>query len=154
MDRGTLLAGGADRVRALRDRGGSRSLTRGAATLGGPVATVPDARDPQGGRGMVDTPDAVRRDIEITRERMSTTLAQLEQKVNVMQQVRDHPWAAIGIAVGAGAALGVASNRTRGSSESRPLMRAEKSRVATLIDGVMVYLLRGLRQVAEQQIDS
>ena len=103
---------------------------------------------------MVDTPDAVRRDIEVTRERMSTTLAQLEQKVNVMQQIRDHPWASIGIAVGAGAALGVASNRTRGSVDPLPLMRAEKSRVAIVLDGVVAYLLRGLRQVAEQQIDS
>ncbi len=119
---------------------------------------------------MVDTPDAVRRDIEVTRERMSTTLAELEQKVNVMQQIRDHPWTALGIAVGAGAALGVASNRYRGSVEtmrppgadrstlsedwSRPVLRQQTSRVAGVIDGIMVYLLRGLRQVAEQQIDS
>jgi hypothetical protein len=119
---------------------------------------------------MVDTPDAVRRDIEVTRERMSTTLAELEQKVNVMQQIRDHPWTALGIAVGAGAALGVASNRYRGSVEtmpprgddgstlreewSRPVLRQQTGRVAGVIDGIMVYLLRGLRQVAEQQIDS
>ena len=118
---------------------------------------------------MVDTPDAVRRDIEITRERMSTTLAELEQKVNVMQQIRDHPWTALGIAVGAGAALGVATNRYRGPGEYRgsegrmslmgeergmPILRQQKSRIAGVVDGIMVYLLRGLRQVAEQQIDS
>jgi Protein of unknown function (DUF3618)/DUF883 C-terminal glycine zipper region len=121
---------------------------------------------------MVDTPDAVRRDIEVTRERMSTTLAELEQKVNVMQQVRDHPWAAIGIAVGAGAALGVASNRFRApvayrepadygaapgyrrSVESMPVLRQQGGRVVGVVDGIVAYLLRGLRQVAEQQIDS
>lgn len=102
---------------------------------------------------MVDSPDAVRRDIEITRERMSTTLAQLEQKVNVMQQIRDHPWASIGIAVGAGAALGVASNRTRGPVDAVPSMRKQHPRFATVLDGVVAYLLRGLREVAEQQID-
>ncbi len=37
---------------------------------------------------------------------------------------------------------------------SRPVLRQQKSRVAGVIDGIMVYLLRGLRQVAEQQIDS
>ncbi len=121
---------------------------------------------------MVDTPDAVRRDIEVTRERMSTTLAELEQKVNVMQQIRDHPWTAIGVAVGAGAALGVASNRYRApagyrggadygagvdyrrSVESMPVLRQQGSRVAGVVDGIVAYLLRGLRQVAEQQIDT
>ncbi len=121
---------------------------------------------------MVDTPDAVRRDIEVTRERMSTTLAELEQKVNVMQQIRDHPWTAIGVAVGAGAALGVASKRYRApagyrggadygagadyrrSVESMPVLRQQGSRVAGVVDGIVAYLLRGLRQVAEQQIDT
>jgi hypothetical protein len=100
---------------------------------------------------------------------MSTTLAELEQKVNVMQQIRDHPWAALGIAVGAGAALGVATNRYRVPVESRgsaepsallredrgmPILHQQKSRIAGVVDGIMVYLLRSLRQVAEQQIDS
>jgi hypothetical protein len=88
---------------------------------------------------------------------MSTTLAQLEQKVNVMQQIRDHPWAAIGIAVGAGAALGAASTRTRTSSHETamlPELRRERGRFGGVLDGLIVYLLRGLRQVAEAQIDS
>src|SRR3712207_8788884 len=54
---------------------------------------------------MAETTADVRRDIELTRERMSDTLAQLEQKLNVMQVVRDHPWPAIALAVGAGFAL-------------------------------------------------
>jgi hypothetical protein len=33
-------------------------------------------------------------------ERMSTTLQQLEQKMNVMQVVRDSPWPALAAAVG------------------------------------------------------
>ena len=39
---------------------------------------------------MAETTADVRRDIEQTRERMSTTLTELEQRLNVMQVVRDH----------------------------------------------------------------
>ena len=54
---------------------------------------------------MAETTADVRREIELTRNRMSETLSQLEQKVNVMQIVRDHPWPALAVAVAAGAAL-------------------------------------------------
>ena len=54
---------------------------------------------------MAETTADVRRDIELTRERMSTTLQQLEQKLNVMQVVRDNPWPALALAVGAGVLL-------------------------------------------------
>ena len=50
---------------------------------------------------MAETTADVRRDIELTRERMSTTLQQLENKLNVKQVVRDNPWPALAIAVGA-----------------------------------------------------
>ena len=54
---------------------------------------------------MAETTADVRRDIELTRERMSSTLAQLEQKMNVVQIVKDHPWPAIAVAFGAGVLL-------------------------------------------------
>ena len=54
---------------------------------------------------MAETTADVRRDIEMTRERISTTLAQLEQKTNVVQIVRDHPWPALAAAVGVGVLL-------------------------------------------------
>ena len=43
---------------------------------------------------MAETTADVRRDIELTRERMSDTLTQLEQKLNLMQVVKEHPWPA------------------------------------------------------------
>ena len=51
---------------------------------------------------MAETTADVRRDIELTRERMSETIAQLEQKMNVVQVVRDHPWPSLALAAGAG----------------------------------------------------
>ena len=104
---------------------------------------------------MVDTTDAVRRDIEITRERMSTTLAELEQRMNVMQRIRDNPWPAIGIAVGAGVALGAAGSRRRGGRvAAMDVTPTTSRRLRFVLNGIIVYLLRNLRQVAEAQIDS
>jgi ElaB/YqjD/DUF883 family membrane-anchored ribosome-binding protein len=54
---------------------------------------------------MVETTADVRRDIELTRERMSGTIQELEQKLNLAQMVRDHPWPALALAVGAGVLL-------------------------------------------------
>ena len=54
---------------------------------------------------MAETTADVRRDIELTRERMSSTLAQLERKLNLGEMVREHPWPALGLALGAGLLL-------------------------------------------------
>ena len=59
----------------------------------------------------------VQRDIALTRERMSETIAELDtqisqrveavtQKLDVMQLVQDHPWPALAIALGLGVLLG------------------------------------------------
>ena len=54
---------------------------------------------------MAETTADVRRDIELTRERMSDTLTELEHKLNVTQIVKDNPWPALALAVGAGVLL-------------------------------------------------
>jgi hypothetical protein len=104
---------------------------------------------------MVDTTDAVRRDIEMTRERMSSTLAQLEQKMNVVQRVRDHPWPALGVAFGTGVVLGVTSGaRGRPGAPPMAVTRNGGGRLSAIVDEVIGYLLRGLRDVAESQIEN
>lgn len=102
---------------------------------------------------MVDTTDAVRRDIEVTRERMSTTLAQLEQKMNVMQQIRDHPWPALGVALGTGVVLGLSGTRGRAAAATLAVTRTASGRLSVVLEEVIAHLLRGLREVAESQID-
>ena len=82
---------------------------------------------------MAETTADVRRDIELTRERMSSTLDQLERKLNVSQIVKDNPWPAVGVAFGAGLLLsgtrsdvkaaGVTLAATRGAVSA--LMAAE-----------------------------
>jgi hypothetical protein len=63
---------------------------------------------------MAETITDVRADIEQTRERMAAAIAELEKKANVAERVREHPWAALAIAFGAGVAL----SRSRGEPKS------------------------------------
>ena len=67
---------------------------------------------------MVETTADVRRDIELTRERMSSTLAELEHKLNVAEVVRDHPWPALALAFGAGVLLSGSGSRHQGSGRN------------------------------------
>ncbi|HEU4748463.1 MAG TPA: DUF3618 domain-containing protein [Gemmatimonadaceae bacterium] len=54
---------------------------------------------------MADRITEVRADIEQTRARMADAIAELEEKANVAEKVRHHPWAALGIAFAAGVVL-------------------------------------------------
>jgi len=54
---------------------------------------------------MGDRITEVRADIEQTRARMATAIAELERKADVGEKVREHPWAALGIAFAAGVVL-------------------------------------------------
>ena len=54
---------------------------------------------------MAETTTAVRADIEQTKARMASAIAELEKKADVAERVREHPWAALAIAFGAGLVL-------------------------------------------------
>jgi hypothetical protein len=67
---------------------------------------------------MDDSIDSVRRDIAETRARLSDTLAELDNRVdtvkhavtqtaNPLPAIREHPWIALGLALGAGIAIGM-----------------------------------------------
>jgi hypothetical protein len=102
---------------------------------------------------MAETTDEVRRDIEMTRERMSTTLSQLERKVNVMQFVRDHPWPALGLALGAGVVLGRSGGDVKAAAATMAVTRGARSRVGGLLDEVVSRLVQGFNEVVQSQID-
>jgi hypothetical protein len=90
---------------------------------------------------MAETTDDVRRDIELTRERMSTTLQQLEQKLNVKQIVRDNPWPAIALAVGAGVLLSGSRTDVKAAAATVAATRGASSRVGTVLDDVVANLM-------------
>lgn len=101
---------------------------------------------------MAETTADVRRDIELTRERMSTTLAQLEQKLNIMQVVRDHPWPAIAVAVGAGVLLSGSRSDVKAAAATVAATRGASSRVGTVLDDVVSGLVTGLHDAFESRI--
>ena len=103
---------------------------------------------------MAETTADVRRDIELTRERMSTTLQQLEQKLNIMQVVRDNPWPALALAVGAGVLLSGSRTDVKAAAATVAATRGASSRVGTVLDDVVANLVGGLHDAFQTRITS
>jgi hypothetical protein len=103
---------------------------------------------------MAETTADVRREIELTRERMSTTLAQIEQKVNLMQVVRDHPWPAIAVAVGAGVVLSGSRADIKAAGATVAATRGASSKLGTVLDDVVASLMIGVSQAFQGRVDS
>ena len=102
---------------------------------------------------MAETTADVRRDIELTRNRMSETLSQLEQKVNVMQIVRDHPWPALAVAVAAGAALAGTKADVKAAAATVGATKGASSKIGTLLDDVVASLVVGVHGALESKLD-
>lgn len=79
---------------------------------------------------MDDSIKEVRRDIAETRARLSDTLAELDNRVdkvkhavthtaNPMPAIREHPWLALGVAVGAGIAIGMSGAERKAASAAK-----------------------------------
>ena len=103
---------------------------------------------------MAETTADVRRDIELTRERMSSTLQQLEQKLNVMQVVRDNPWPALALAVGAGVLLSGSRTDVRAAAATVAATRGASSRVGSVLDDVVSHLVTGLHEAFDSRVMS
>jgi hypothetical protein len=103
---------------------------------------------------MAETTADVRRDIEMTRERMSTTLAQIEQKMNLMQIVRDHPWPALAIAMGAGVLLSGSRADVKAAGAAVVATRGASSKIGTVLDDVVANLMTGVSQAFQSRVDS
>jgi hypothetical protein len=102
---------------------------------------------------MAETTADVRRDIELTRERMSTTLSQLEQKLNVVQVVRDHPWPALAIALGAGLALSASGTDVKSAAATVTATKGASSRVGSLLDDLVANLMQGVNDALHARMD-
>jgi Protein of unknown function (DUF3618) len=86
---------------------------------------------------MGETTADIRRDIELTRERMSTTLQHLEQKLNVKQIVRDNPWPALALAVGAGVLLSGSRAGARTAEATVVATRGATRKVGSVLGDVI-----------------
>lgn len=101
---------------------------------------------------MAETTADVRRDIELTRERMSSTLAELEQKMNLSQMVKDHPWPAIALAVGAGVLLSGSGADIKAAAATATATKGASSKMGAALDDVVATLLGGVHEALDQRI--
>ena len=102
---------------------------------------------------MAETPADVRRDIELTRERMSTTIDQLEQKLNVKQLIADHPWPAVALAVGAGLALAGSRSDVKVAAAAAEATKGAGSRLGGALDDIVAGVMATATTALHQQID-
>lgn len=101
---------------------------------------------------MAETPTEVRADIEQTRTRISGAIAELERKVDVAQKVRDHPWAAVGLAFGAGIALSASRADVRAAKVTADATRETGSKLGGALDGVVAALVAGVAGAFQSRI--
>ena len=102
---------------------------------------------------MAETTADVRRDIEQTRERMSTTLTELEQRLNVVQVVRDHPWPAPAVAFGAGLALSASGTDTKAAVATVAATKGSTTKIGTALDDIVANLMTGVHAALQDRID-
>ena len=103
---------------------------------------------------MPETTTEVRADIEQTRQRMSGAIAELERKVDVTQKVRDHPWAAVAVAFGAGVALSTSRADVKAAQVASQATKDTGSKLGGALDGVVAALIAGVTQAFHSRIDA
>jgi hypothetical protein len=102
---------------------------------------------------MAETTDDVRRDIELTRERMSSTFAELEQKLNVMEMVKDHPWPALALAVGAGVLLSGSGSDVKAAAATVAATKGASNKLSEALDDVVASLMTGVHGAVDSKVD-
>ena len=102
---------------------------------------------------MPETTTEVRADIEQTKARMSNAIAELERKVDLTQKIRDHPWASIGVAFGAGVALSASSADVKAARVTSDATRQTGSKLGTALDGIVASLVAAVTTAVHERID-
>jgi Tfp pilus assembly protein FimV len=102
---------------------------------------------------MAETPADVRRDIELTRNRISDTLQELERKMNVAQIVKDNPWPALALAVGAGVLLSGSKADVKATAATLTATKGASSRLGSVLDDLVSQVVSGFHGAIEQKIE-
>lgn len=102
---------------------------------------------------MAETTADVRRDIELTRERMTSTIQELEQKLNVAQMVKDHPWPALAVAFGAGVLLSGSGADIKAAAATATATKGASSKIGAALDDVMANLMTAVTAGLQGQVD-
>ena len=102
---------------------------------------------------MPETTTEVRADIEQTKARMSNAIAELERKVDLTQKIREHPWASIGVAFGAGIALSASSADVKAARVTSDATRQTGTKLGTALDGIVASLVAAVTTAVHERID-
>jgi hypothetical protein len=102
---------------------------------------------------MAETTDDVRRDIELTRERMSSTFAELEHKLNVKEMVKANPWPALALAVGAGVLLSGSGSDVKAAAATVAATKGASNKLSEALDGVVAELMSGVHGAVDARVD-
>jgi len=102
---------------------------------------------------MAETTADVRRDIELTRNRISDTLEQLENKLNITQMIRDNPWPSLALAVGAGVLLSGSRADVKAAAATVTATKGASGRIGTVLDDLVSQVVQSFHGVVEQRIE-
>ena len=102
---------------------------------------------------MPETTTEVRAEIEQTRARMSNTIAELERKAHLTEQIREHPWASVGVAFGAGLALSASNADVKAAQVTSDATRQTGNKLGTALDGVVATLIAAVTAAVHDRID-
>jgi hypothetical protein len=102
---------------------------------------------------MAETTADVRRDIELTRERMSSAISELEQKLNVGQMVRDHPWPAVALALGAGVLLSGSRADVKAAAATVTATKGASSKLGSALDDVVASVMGAVTGAMHARVD-
>lgn len=90
---------------------------------------------------MAETSREIRHDIELTRERVGSTIAALERKVNPRYVLDEHPLAAVGLAFGTGVLLATTGSAARAAHEVKDQLSSGatsmNARAGNAFDGLL-----------------
>jgi hypothetical protein len=102
---------------------------------------------------MAETTADVRKDIELTRSRISETLQELEQKMNVTQIVKKNPWPALAVAVGAGVLLSGSRADVKAATATVVATKGASSRLGNVLDELVAQVVQGFQSAIEAKIE-
>ena len=103
---------------------------------------------------MAETTADVKRDIELTRARMSDTLQELEQKMNITQIVKNNPWPALAIAVGAGYVLSGSRADVKAAAATVTATRGATGRLGNVLDELVSQVVQAFHGAIEHRIET
>ncbi len=102
---------------------------------------------------MAETAAEVRRDIEVTRDRISQSIAQLENRLNVTERIRENPLPALGLAFAAGLVLSQSGADRKAAEVTSSATRDTGSKLTRALDDVVAGLVTSVAAAFQDRID-